>query len=554
MANLSAPRISGRALRALVPTVKATPLKHALVGVLRAQLGIDSVRALAEEYRGPLPVDQRPARARAEHGRETASLGIPEASAWPRTSASFARAYAGAAARPVDVARRALAFARDLAARSPSLGPLVTYEDERALGAAEESAARFERGAPRALEGVPVVIKEEVDVAGLVTRLGTGWIRGAPAREDCPAVARLRAAGAIVLGHSPMTEYGMSPLGQNPHRVMPRNPHDERRLAGGSSTGSGVAVATGVAPMALGVDGGGSIRIPAAHNGVFGLKPTFGRIPMVGGGTGTGSTVGHAGPLAASAADLAAFLEVCAGEDPRDPASVGQPLLGSLGGALGRGVRGLTIGVDEAEWAAADTQIARAGRDALRALEADGARIVDVRVGLAARAPAIGYLTIALETLVGLRSVLPIHGSELGLDLQLMLAGLEAFRSDDYLDAQRLRVTLRRQVAETLRGVDLMALPTVARAAPRATEEEAREGFVDSAAIDAACRFAFLGNLTGVPCGTAPVGVDRDGMPIGLQLVGDAWDEACVLQAMAHLERAGAAEVVRPRSADDLLA
>ncbi|MCC6214619.1 MAG: amidase [Polyangiaceae bacterium] len=554
MANLSAPRISGRALRALVPTVKATPLKHALVGVLRAQLGIDAVRALAEEYRGPLPVDQRPTRARSSHARASLGLGLPPAQEWPRTNGSYARAYAEGTARPLDVARKALAFARDLGARTPSLGPLVAYDDERALAAAEESAARFARGAARELEGVPVVIKEEVDVQGLVTRLGTGWIRGAPAREDCPAVARLRQAGAVVLGHSPMTEYGMSPLGQNPHRVMPRNPHDERRLAGGSSTGSGVAVATGVAPMALGVDGGGSIRIPAVHNGVFGLKPTFGRIPMAGSGTGTGSTVGHAGPLGASCHDLAAFLQACGGADDRDPASVGQPPLEGLEAALGRGVRGLTVGIDEAEWAVADPELARAARDALRALEADGARLVDVRIGLAARAPAIGYLTIALETLVGLRSVLPIHGSEFGLDLQLMLAGLEAFRSDDYLDAQRLRATLRRQVAEALRSVDLLALPTVARSAPRATEEEAREGFVDSAAIDAACRFAFLGNLTGVPCGTAPVGVDREGLPLGVQLVGDAWDEACVLQAMAHLERAGVARVVRPRSADDLLA
>jgi aspartyl-tRNA(Asn)/glutamyl-tRNA(Gln) amidotransferase subunit A len=141
---------------------------------------------------------------------------------------------------------------------------------------------------------------------------------------------------------------------------------------------------------------------------------------------------------------------------------------------------------------------------------------------------------------------------ELGPDVQLLLATFEAFRPDDYIDAQRLRAALRRQTAELLADVDLIALPTTQRAAPPVTDEEARSGFIDPAMLAAMSRFSFLGNLTGLPAGTAPVGANEDGLPVGLQLIGDAWDEATVLQALAHLERVGAARVARPPAAVEL--
>src|SRR5206468_9459425 len=143
------------------------------------------------------------------------------------------------------------------------------------------------------------------------------------------------------------TEFGMTPIGANPKRPMPRNPHATDCVAGGSSTGSGVAVATGLVPFAIGCDGGGSIRIPSAINGVFGIKPTWGRISRFG-DSATGS-VAHLGPLAGSTLDLARMLEVCGGEDPRDPETAGSPGIepGSLVRALGRGVKGLKIAVCE---------------------------------------------------------------------------------------------------------------------------------------------------------------------------------------------------------------
>jgi aspartyl-tRNA(Asn)/glutamyl-tRNA(Gln) amidotransferase subunit A len=135
---------------------------------------------------------------------------------------------------------------------------------------------------------------------------------------------------------------------------------------------------------------------------------------------------------------------------------------------------------------------------------------------------------------------------ELGQDMQLFLAGLETFRPDDYVDAQRVRSALRLELAELLRQVDVLAMPATALGAPTVSDEEARTGFIDPPLLDSLCRFAFLANVTGTPAGVAPVGVDRNGMPVGLQILGDAWDEACVLQVLAHLERTRVAAVRKP--------
>jgi aspartyl-tRNA(Asn)/glutamyl-tRNA(Gln) amidotransferase subunit A len=555
-------RISGRALAALVTAVRHTPARGPLTQLLRADLGIDRARSLPADARAGLPLTVAPLRARREHGRPSEELAEPTREGLPRSSAELHAAYRSGTHDPVAVTLRALEAARRLSNRTPTLGPLTGYDDEQALAAARRSSARFRAGVPLgALDGVPVAIKEEVHQRGFRARLGTSFIPYDAGVEDAPVVARLREAGAVVLGQTGMTELGLSPLGSNPHRRLPRNPHDSSRLAGGSSTGSAVAVATGVTPVSLGCDGGGSIRIPASLCGVFGLKPTFGRVPAVGmgfdvamGGAGATSVV-HLGPLGLGTAELASFLQLTSGAHADDPiSSLAPPLApGELERARARGARGLRIGVDEGEWAAADPEIARVCRAALAELEKAGATLVPVRVPSAPHAAAIGYLTLGIEAYAAMKDLSARHLSSMGLDVQLVLAGLEAFRPDDYVDGQRLRQGLRRDVAAVLRDVDLLALPSTALGAPRIPEEELRGGFVDPPLLSGMCRYAFLANLTGLPAASVPVGRDRDGMPVGLQLVGDAWDEACVLQAAAALERVGAASALPCEAAVDLL-
>jgi aspartyl-tRNA(Asn)/glutamyl-tRNA(Gln) amidotransferase subunit A len=278
------------------------------------------------------------------------------------------------------------------------------------------------------------------------------------------------------------------------------------------------------------------------------LKPTYGRVPQTGHGLPGATSVVHLGPIGSSALDLALFLEHTAGPDAGDPASmVALPsAVGDYTRALGRGVSGLRIGVDEAEWAALDADVAGPGRDAIAALEREGAVLVPVKLRLARYAAAIGYLTIGVEAFAAMTEIRAQHMDELGQDMQLFLAGLETFRPDDYVDAQRVRRALRLELADLLRQVDVLAMPATALGAPPVSDAEARTGFIDPPLLDALCRFAFLANVTGTPAGVAPVGVDRNGMPVGLQIVGDAWDEACVLQVLAHLERIGVATVRKP--------
>ena len=549
-------RISGRTLASIAALTRQGPFKKALAGVVRAELGIDAVRRLGSDARGWVPFGLEPRRARTSHARPSEELGPPRTTGWPHGVRQITAAYRDGKTTPVSLVARAIAEARALAERKPSLGPLIRYAEERARQEALASAERWARGAPLGeLDGVPIAVKEEIDAQGFPTRLGTSFMSEEPATHDAVFVERLRTAGAIVVGQTPMTEYGLSPLGANPHRTMPRNAHDTSRLAGGSSTGSAVGVALGVFPLALGTDGGGSVRTPASYNGIFGLKPTYGRIPVTGHGMPGGTSVVHFGLLGGTSHELALAADLAFGPDPGDPPSLVAPPFepGSHVRALARGVKGLAIGVPEAEWNRASSEVAELARKALAALEREGARLVPLELPMAAHAAAIGYLTIAVEARAALRAVEAEHWNDLGADLKVFLSGVDGFAADDYVDAQRLREKLRIDLQAALRDVDVIAIPTTATTAPTITDAEARSGIIDTAALDAACRFAFLGNLTGLPAASAPVGKDGAGLPVGLQILGDAWDELCVLQVTGHLERIGAACAPKPRGAIDLL-
>jgi Asp-tRNA(Asn)/Glu-tRNA(Gln) amidotransferase A subunit family amidase len=550
----SPPRLSGTALRALAKAAR-TPLGAAAIyRILRSDLHINELSKLPDSCRGEIPLDTRALMARPprEPGSSVERHPLPSEDAWPRTSHALTRAYRAFETTPLAIAKQAFLAARQLAAQRPSVGPLLDFDETEALHDAELATARYQEKRPHGpLDGVPVVIKEEMGVRGLPRKSGTSFGDASPCSEDATVVARLRAAGAIILGTTPMTEYGMTPTGANPHRVMPRNPHATDRLAGGSSTGSGVAIAAGVCPVAIGCDGGGSIRIPAATSGVFGIKPTWGRVSRWG-DTAEGS-VAHVGPLGASSADLAYALDIIVGADPNDPQTMGQPAKASFVPALTRGVRGLVIGLPDREWRDADASVASACREALRALEKEGVQVVSIELEMARHAPAIGYGTIGVEALALLRAEWRDHANDMSEDLQISLSALGRVRASEYLDGMRLRAGLRREVAKAFERIDLLALPTLAKTAARVSDDDMKSGFLDSVAIAAACRFNFLGNLTGLPALSCPVGLDSDRLPIGLQLMGDAWDESTTLAASAHLERLGVAKAARPKVSVDLL-
>ncbi len=548
------PRLSGAPLRNLARFARTRVGAIALQRVLRADLRVDRLATLADELRGDVPLDTNPHPGRPPRAAASEGLPLPGGHGWAPSSAALTAAYRAGKASPREVVRRAFDEARRLAALEPTVGPLCELAEEAALAEAEASERRWREGRPLGFfDGVPWAVKEQTSVRGLSRRSGTAFIDASPRAEDATSVARVRAAGAITLGTTPMTEFGMTPNGANSKRAMPRNPHAVAHIAGGSSTGSGVAVAVGLTPFALGCDGGGSIRIPSSINGVFGIKPTWGRISRS--GDSSGGSVAHLGPLACSTVDLAHALEVMSGIDPNDPQTFGAPRREacSFVNALSRGVRGRGIGGPDSEWEDASEPVQRAGRAALAALEKEGAVLVPIRLELAKYAAAIGYVTIAGEARAQLRTEWRDHADEMGDDLQVSFSALEAFTALEYLDVCRLRTGLRRELARAFGTIDLLALPSTVGPAAKVTDTDMRTGFLDTKVIDGLCRFMFLGNLTGLPALSAPVGCDAVGLPVGLQLVGDAWDEATIFAAAAHLERIGVAIPRRPRVTASLL-
>ena len=537
------PRLSGRTLLAAVRASRTQAGVAALRTIAFRQYRMDQLMGLSSEMLDPILHEPRPIQ-----GAGPRQWGDQRLETDPRSGghARLAAAFRDGSLRPSELLSDLTVRIDKKEFGEATFSPFIARNPDAAV-LAEQADARLEAGKPLGpLDGVPVPVKDEVDIAGLPTFGGTAFLSD-PASENAWVVERLLAAGAVVYAKTHTTEWGMSPLGINPNHSMPRNVHSADRAPGGSSTGTGAAVALGLAAVGLGSDGGGSIRIPAAMQGVFGIKPTFQRIGRSGDIFGKGS-VGTLGPIGQTVSDLVEFL--CATgtrPDPGDPSTAYAPDSDPTAAwrlALGRGIRGARIGIPHREWDACEPRIAEACYAALRQLEADGAKLVDVELPHAQVAQAIGVLCIGPETAAHVVDYEGEFRSLFGAELQLQLAILGSVGASEYLRAQRARAALRRTTGETMRTVDLIALPTLPVLPPHYPVREDRRPVADDDGTRNVCRYTFLANLTGLPAGTAPVGV-VDGLPVGLQLIGDAWDEASVLAGLAQLERSS--QPVRPR-------
>lgn len=535
-------RISGRPLAVLAAASQHPPAARVIHTMMRRDLRIDELLALPAELRGPVPIHAHPRGARPP--RASAEVGPAPSASWATSAVELHERFARGESTPRDEVERI--FSQRERLRLDRIDPMIAWTEQRARAEADAASARWKAGAPKGpLDGVPYALKEQINARETRRGVGAKVLDGAPLAEtDGTVVERLSAAGAVLVGTSVMTEFGMTPVGANPHRTMPRNPHDGVSLAGGSSTGSGVAVASGLLPLAVGADGGGSIRIPSARVGIFGLKPTWGRVSRD--GDASGGSVAHLGPMARTTRDLAAMLQVMSGADERDEDTALAPPPPDFVAATRRGVRGLRIGVCEDEIAEAEPAVQERIRAALVALEAEGALLESVREPLLRWAPPVGYVTIAAESLAALGPLYFEHQAAFSGDLRLSFAALQGFSALEYLDAARIREGLRLAVQRLFQRVDLLALPSTVRSFDRVTDAEFDGGFVDLEMVQGLCRFMFLGNLTGLPAINIPAGRGRSGMPVGLQLVGDAWDEASLLAASATLERAEFARAERP--------
>ena len=533
-------RLSGMSLIAARTFAESTGGAHILRQKVFRDYRIDALLDLPASARAPLEVHGGPLIQNRRRGWRGKGLEPPTASPHRSTGAALRQAYADKGLTPVDVLE---AIGQRIDAEDfgeATFSPFCCLDLERANQAAEESMQRYRRGEPLGpLDGIPVPVKDQYLMKGLATKAGCTHLEH-DAEQDAHFVKVLREAGALLYAKTHTTEWGMNPCGFSPHVSMPRNVYSNQHSAGGSSTGAAVAVALGMATVGSGSDGGGSIRIPAAMNGIFGIKPTFIRIGRTGDFFGS-SSVSTAGPLGASTTDLVDFLSVTATvDDPNDPTRRWAPRQRNLGQrwyrALGRGIDGARIGIPTGEWADLDAPLQTPSMEALRELEKDGAELVEIEVPMMAHAPAIGVLSIGMETLANLQDECAECGDQLSDELRMTLAMLSTISATEFLAAQRSRAALKQVIRDTLDDVDLIALPTT-----RSTASDyplALDGvpLADDEAIRSMTRFTFLANITGLPAGTVPVGLHQN-LPFGIQFVGGAWDEASVLAAMAHAER-----------------
>jgi Asp-tRNA(Asn)/Glu-tRNA(Gln) amidotransferase A subunit family amidase len=532
--SVELPRLAGTGLRLFAAALETPGIGPVLLAKLVKDAGVD-VLATAEVDDPPRPLPLVPARlpdpARVDPPVSLAPLeGLsPEG---PFVSAfTLARAYRAGATDPVAVAERALAACEAL---GPEQSIFIAQDREDVLGQARASQARLRAGSPRSiLEGVPVAVKDELDMTPYPTTVGTRFLGRAPATADATCVARLRAAGAVLLGKANMHEIGINPNGANPHHGLVRNPYDRARDSGGSSSGSAAAVASGLCPLAVGADGGGSVRIPAALCGVAGLKATYGRVSEHGAAPLCWS-VAHVGPIGATVADVALGYALMAGPDPQDPSSMVQPAL-TLAGVEEARLDGLRVGVYTPWLEHAAPDVVATTRAALRHLEAAGARVVEVQLPHLDLIRVAHAVTILAEMATAMDRY-PEEAAALAPHVRVNLLVGRRFTGTDYIRAQRVRAKAMGEMDALFQQVDLLATPTTAITAPKIPVTDPRETWSDLSTVTEVMRYVFLTNLTGHPGLTVPAGYDEAGLPVGLQLTADHWQEALLFRAGLAVE------------------
>ncbi len=452
-----------------------------------------------------------------------------------------------------------------IAAIDPAIHAFHTVCRERALARAGEIDARRQELADLPLLGVPVALKDNICTHGVTTTAASRMLQDFVPPYDAAVVERLNAAGAVVVGKTNCDEFAMGSSTENSAFGVTRNPWALDRIPGGSSGGSTAAVASGMLPLALGSDTGGSIRQPAALCGVTGIKPTYGRVSRYG-LIAFASSLDQIGPIATSVEDAATALSVIAGFDHRDATSFDAAtpdFLEALRGSL----RGLRVGVPRALLAnGVEPDVLSAFDAALEVMRAEGATIEEIALPHSAYSIPTYYLVATAEASSnlarydGVRYGFRAEGSDtldamydrtrdegfgpevkrrIMLGTYVLSAGYyDAF----YLKAQQVRTLIRRDYEQAFARVDLVALPTSPTAAFPLGERT-----TDPLQMYLADVFTVAANLTGLPAISVPCGFTRKRLPVGLQLTAHAWEEATLVRAAHAYERVTSWAAERPR-------
>lgn len=436
-------------------------------------------------------------------------------------------------------------FLRRIEALNPKLNAYLTVTAEEALSEArlaEQAVLKGEVLGP--LHGIPISIKDLEVTKGVPTTLGSLVFKDKVPQEDTVVVERVRKSGAIILGKTNTPEFGLSGTTENRLGDACRNPWNLERTSGGSSGGAGAGLAAGLCPLAIGSDGGGSIRIPSSFCGVYGIKPTQGRVPRYGGfGKPAANLTSQVGPMARNVRDAAILLEVVSGHDSRDPTTLREPLP-DVTKDLDGGVRGLRLAWSpNMGFAPVDPEVVKVTSKAARVFDELGCVVEEPRFALEDPFPAYWpILTASLYASFG--HLLEDHAEELTSYGRFIIEQGEHVSGVEYSRALLGFYRVQAQLTDLLERYDLLLTPTMPVPAfpigqrpkfihtlniPEGRKFEPYWGFL---------QFTFPINMSGQTAASVPCGFSADGMPIGLQIVGRAKDEATVLRASAAFEKA----------------
>jgi aspartyl-tRNA(Asn)/glutamyl-tRNA(Gln) amidotransferase subunit A len=424
---------------------------------------------------------------------------------------------------PVELVQSALDRIEEV---EPRLNAFVVTTGEQALEAAQQAEKEIADGGYRGpLHGIPVGIKDLYDVVGVPTTSSSAVRSDYLPTEDAASVALLRAAGAVIVGktHTHEFAYGVT-------TPKTRNPWNTDRVPGGSSGGSGAAVASGEALMAMGSDTGGSIRIPASVCGTVGLKPTYGRVSRFG-VTSLCWSLDHVGPLTRTVRDTGLVLNALAGFDTRDAATVKEPIP-DYTERIDEGVAGLTLGVPTNYFFDdVDPQVEAKVREAVQLLEAQGATLREVEIPYAQQMMAVEFGLCVPEASAYHQGMLRERGEHYTDDVRVLLEAGEVVLATQYIKALRVRTLVKEAFKQAFDGLDAMLCPTL----PATAAGVSQEGFTfpsgaQKSVIDAYVGHSAPANVTGLPALSVPCGFDDDGLPVGLQIIGRPFDECTVLR------------------------
>ncbi|MAZ03941.1 MAG: amidase [Sneathiella sp.] len=457
------------------------------------------------------------------------------------TATELLEGYRAGTISPVEATQAALS---QIAKYNGALNAFVLVDEDYALASARESEARWQAGTPKGLvDGIPTTIKDILLTKGWPTLRGSLSVDAAgPWNDDAPCVARLKEHGAVLLGKTTSPEFGWKGVTDSPRTGITRNPWNTNMTPGGSSGGASAACAAGMGVLHVGTDGGGSIRIPASFTGIFGIKPSYGRVPAW--PLSPFGTVAHVGPMTRTVMDSALMLRVMSGPDARDWTTL-PPVDTDYVEALSASIKGKRVAYSPTlGYAAVDPEVAAAVKRGAELFAELGANVEEVDFLFENPLPIFNVLWWS-GARYALRNLTDKQLNELDPGLRRVFEEAASITLTDYMDAVQARGELGMRMKQFSETYDLLLTPSLAipafevgKLAPKELEEVG--GWVDWTP------FSYPFNLTQQPACSIPCGLNSDGLPIGLQIVGPMQNDAAVLSAAYAFERVSPFAAARP--------